>query len=581
MESLKRATSGSDYLRRIMSSFARACFTFLVAVAVFVPATAASALPPGGTFTDDDGSVHEGYIEAIAAAGITSGCNPPLNDRYCPSRAVTRGEMAAFLVRALGLTNDGGQDWFTDDNGSPFESSINRMAAAGITNGCGNGRYCPNATVTREQMAAFLVRAYNLGGSTAGDPFIDDNGSMFENDIEKLRASGVTKGCNPPLNTEFCPYKAVRRDEMATFIGRASGLEAIAPPPRVEVGDVDVHIYAGDNINSIANSHPAGTVFMIHGEHHGQQVSPRDYQVFLGDSGAVMDGDNWAENAFSSSAKGVQIIGLEIRDYRPGSNDGAVRGMGSDWLVENCNIHNNDTAAIWVQDGEPVIRGNHLHNNGKIGLVILYADGGIVENNEISYNNIGQDWGNTDGGAKFWDNENLVIRGNWSHHNHGPGLWADGGNKGFIYENNLVEDNYANGIFHEISYDAVIRDNVLRRNGFGHDAWLWGGGIMIASSPNVEIYGNTLEDNYNGISMTRQNRGSGEFGEHTLANNYVHDNTIINSGTTGIAQDIGSDGVYYANNRFEGNTYSGSSDWFWLNRDRSWSEWNGYGHDDG
>ena len=59
-------------------------------------------LPPGGTFIDDNGSIHEPSIEAIAAAGITLGCNPPDNDRFCPDDPVTRGQMAAFLHRALG-----------------------------------------------------------------------------------------------------------------------------------------------------------------------------------------------------------------------------------------------------------------------------------------------------------------------------------------------------------------------------------------------------------------------------------------------------------------------------------------------
>ncbi|MGA7280180.1 MAG: hypothetical protein WBZ40_00210, partial [Acidimicrobiia bacterium] len=62
-----------------------------------------AVLPPGGSFVDDDGNVHEGGIEAIAAAEITQGCNPPANDRYCPDRVVTRGQMAAFLSRALHL----------------------------------------------------------------------------------------------------------------------------------------------------------------------------------------------------------------------------------------------------------------------------------------------------------------------------------------------------------------------------------------------------------------------------------------------------------------------------------------------
>ena len=61
---------------------------------------------PSGRFVDDDGSIHEPDIELIAAAGITLGCNPPMNDRYCPDGVVSRGQMAAFLVRALDLPVD-------------------------------------------------------------------------------------------------------------------------------------------------------------------------------------------------------------------------------------------------------------------------------------------------------------------------------------------------------------------------------------------------------------------------------------------------------------------------------------------
>ncbi len=95
-----------------------------------------AALPPGGTFTDDDGSIFEGAIEAIAAEGITKGCNPPVNDRFCPDDNVTRGAMAAFLVRAKGYTDNGGGDLFIDDDGSIFENAIDRLGTAGVTKGC-------------------------------------------------------------------------------------------------------------------------------------------------------------------------------------------------------------------------------------------------------------------------------------------------------------------------------------------------------------------------------------------------------------------------------------------------------------
>lgn len=117
-----------------------------------------------GYFIDDNGRILEADIDAIAAAGITRGCNPPVNDRFCPTNNLTRGEMAAFLRRALQLPA-ASQDYFTDDNGSIFEADINAIAAAGITRGCNppaNDRYCPNDLVTREQMAAFIRRALGL-----------------------------------------------------------------------------------------------------------------------------------------------------------------------------------------------------------------------------------------------------------------------------------------------------------------------------------------------------------------------------------------------------------------------------------
>jgi hypothetical protein len=84
---------------------------------------------------------------------------------FCPDAPVTRGQMAAFLVRALGYTDAGDGDLFTDDDASIFEHDINRLATAGVAKGCNppdNDRYCPTALVTRGQMAAFLHRALTL-----------------------------------------------------------------------------------------------------------------------------------------------------------------------------------------------------------------------------------------------------------------------------------------------------------------------------------------------------------------------------------------------------------------------------------
>jgi hypothetical protein len=72
-------------------------------------------------------------------------------------------------------------------------------------------------------MAAFLVRAFGYADVGEGNWFTDDDGSVFQADIDKLRVAGVTLGCNPPDNTLFCPEDPVRRDQMASFLTRALG----------------------------------------------------------------------------------------------------------------------------------------------------------------------------------------------------------------------------------------------------------------------------------------------------------------------------------------------------------------------
>ncbi len=193
----------------------------------------AAALPPGGTFVDDDGNTHEGSIEAIAAENITFGCNPPANDRYCPGDVVERGAMAAFLARAFDLPA-AKRDHFIDDDGHTFENDINRLADAGITRGCNpprNDRFCPDQGMTRGEMSAMLARAFGYPASKV-DRFVDDDGHTFEADIQRIAAKGVTLGCNPPRNDRFCPDDPVKRDQMATFLARALDLDTTRPPAR-------------------------------------------------------------------------------------------------------------------------------------------------------------------------------------------------------------------------------------------------------------------------------------------------------------------------------------------------------------
>jgi S-layer homology domain len=108
-------------------------------------------------FDDDEASSHEEGINRLAQADIARGCTA---DSFCPNEPVTRAQMAAFLARALDLPSVG-IDPFTDDDGDVHEAAINALASVDITGGCDAGRperFCPGDTVTRAQMAAFLVR---------------------------------------------------------------------------------------------------------------------------------------------------------------------------------------------------------------------------------------------------------------------------------------------------------------------------------------------------------------------------------------------------------------------------------------
>ena len=199
--------------------------------ALFATTVAAQPVTPIGTFLDDNGNVHEADIEAIADAGVTVGCNPPASDLYCPSASVTRQQMASFIKRAISLAPSA-VDAFTDDTGSIHENDINAIAAAGITFGCNppaNDRFCPTRPVTRAQMASFLVRGFGIAPS-AVDAFTDDTGLVHEADINAIAAAGITFGCNPPANDQFCPTGLVTRAQMASFLARAMELTPLPPP---------------------------------------------------------------------------------------------------------------------------------------------------------------------------------------------------------------------------------------------------------------------------------------------------------------------------------------------------------------
>jgi len=211
---------------RYMRNLGALAVVLLLTAGVALASDSGPSFPLAGSFTDDDGNVHEENIEAIAAEGITAGCDAS-GTLYCPNDFVSRGQMATFLARALDLPASS-TNWFPDDDGSTHEPNINAIADAGITLGLSDGTYNPSGLVRRDQMASFMVRGLDGLADATADYFTDDEGNTHETAINAMAENAISLGCNA-AGTEYCPGDNVRRDQMASFLARGLGLDPITP----------------------------------------------------------------------------------------------------------------------------------------------------------------------------------------------------------------------------------------------------------------------------------------------------------------------------------------------------------------
>jgi choice-of-anchor B domain-containing protein len=199
-----------------------------VSIAGVNPATLA-----GGFFADflDVSSAHlfHDHVVAVARAAVTAGCGPGI---YCPAGAVTRAQMAVFLLKgkygASHVPPPATGTLFDDVPADAFAADwIEELAGLGVTGGCGGNNYCPDAPVTRAQMAVFLLKA--LLGSAYTPPaatgVFDDvpPGAFADAWIEDLYGRGITGGCSAsPLL--YCPASPNNRGQMAVFLTKTFGL---------------------------------------------------------------------------------------------------------------------------------------------------------------------------------------------------------------------------------------------------------------------------------------------------------------------------------------------------------------------
>jgi hypothetical protein len=294
---------------------------------------------------------------------------------------------------------------------------------------------------------------------------------------------------------------------------------------------------AGDN-SSINFTQDNKTFWFAPGTHTlgtGQfsQIYPGNNSTYIGAPLAILDGTNHNQYAFSGSASNVRIAYLEIRNFGRGNdnnNEGVINhDSGTGWTMEYLYAHNNDGAAVFIGSNN-IVRNNCLKDNGQYGFSMykpqVEGDSAIknivIDHNEIAGNNQ-DDWEHQiigcgcTGGGKFWDVRGATVTNNYVHDNLSTGLWADTNDIDFKFDSNWIEHNSGEGIWYEISYNATMSRNVIKRN-----AWAGGNNNLgspapaiyisesggdsrlpstVSGSTDLRINNNLIQDNFSGVSI--------------------------------------------------------------------------------
>ncbi|MFE9674450.1 right-handed parallel beta-helix repeat-containing protein [Streptomyces sp. NPDC006259] len=337
-----------------------------------------------------------------------------------------------------------------------------------------------------------------------------------------------------------------------------------AGPAKAPAGAVTVDpSVAGDLAAKTENSPPNTTFWLRPGKHRLDpdryaQVIPKKGDTYLGAPGAVLDGRRTNQYAFGGTARDVTIRHLTVQNFVAPHDEGVVNHDSADgWVVEHATVQNNSGAGL-MAGARQRVRASCLRGNGQYGMNAYKGNGRIsglvVEGNEIVGNNR-DDWerrrpgcGCT-GGVKFWAVDGADVRGNWVHDNRGSGLWADTNNNDFRIEGNLIEANDGAALIYETSYNAVIRENTIRRNNWVEgrtyadrgDTFPFatvylsesGGEPRIrARTDKIEIYRNVLENNWSGITLWE----NADRFCNSLANTSSGDCTLLVKNTARCAQ---------------------------------------------
>ena len=225
-------------LRRLLCRRRIGGLAAVVAAVLAAPGPSATAQSEPAFSDVPEGAYYYDAVNALAGDGVFSGTL--CEEGFCPGEPIDRKTMAVWVVRVLDGADPLAvpQPRFDDiDAGSFHAPFVERMHQLKVTSGCGDGSgFCPHDNVTRAQMAVFVSRAFELGDGPDPDFADVPAGTWYAAEVAKLAASGITLGCGD--GSGFCPHDDVTRAQMATFLwrgqnlGSPEGTQIARPPPR-------------------------------------------------------------------------------------------------------------------------------------------------------------------------------------------------------------------------------------------------------------------------------------------------------------------------------------------------------------
>jgi hypothetical protein len=284
------------------------------------------------------------------------------------------------------------------------------------------------------------------------------------------------------------------------------------------------------NLYDVTNSSPAGTTFWLSpgtytlGTAQFGQVIPKDNDTYIGAPGAILDGKGINDYAFTQQASGVTIEYLTIQNFVPFQDQAAVNhDSGSGWTIQYNTMKDNLADAANAGNNS-VFRDNCITANGQTGINGIQGIANVtIDHNEISFNGTGPNAPGESCGCeanvKLFGVTNVTITSNWVHDAGTQGLWGDTNAVGWLIEGNYINNNFAESIVFETSYNAFIHNNNFLNNTLGKGAEFQarndafpiatvyisesGGDSRVYGGKyaTLEVAGNNFDNNYGGVTL--------------------------------------------------------------------------------